>query len=243
MTAKLYIIPISHSAATARLMLDYKKIDYQTVRLISGLHPLQLRLAGFSGTTVPALKAEGRKVQGSLAISRFLDELKPEPPLFPEDRQKRTEVAAAENWGERTLQDVPRRLFRWALIRDNQARKALARANRLPFSGIAAQLMKPVAIYFAHRSGADDETVRRHLAELPDLLDEADRLVEKGIIGVDQPNAATFQIGPNLRLLMNIEALTHLFSNRPCADFARQLLPDYPGWISVRFPAAGEGGA
>lgn len=237
MTTTLYIIPISHSAVTARLMLDYKKINYQTARLISGLHPLQLRLAGFSGTTVPALKAEGRKVQGSLAISRFLDEFKPKPPLFPEDRQERTEVAAAENWGERTLQDVPRRLFRWALIRDIEARKALARANQLPFTGVAAKLMKPMAIYFAHRSGADDETVRRHLSELPNLLDEADRLVQKGVIGVDQPNAATFQIGPSLRLLMNIEVLTNLFSNRPCADFARQLLPDYPGWISVQFPS------
>ena len=37
--------------------------------------------AGFQGGTVPALKLDGRRVQGSLA--RALDELIPERPLFP----------------------------------------------------------------------------------------------------------------------------------------------------------------
>ena len=114
----------------------------------------------------PALRVDGERIQGSLSISRFLDRLQPSPPLFPADPARRHAVEEAEAWGEGVLQVVPRRLLRFALVRDPSVRRMLARANRLPFTGLMAALMKPLAWHFARRSGADEETVRRHLAEL-----------------------------------------------------------------------------
>jgi len=236
MSARLYVIPVSHSAAAARLMLDYKKIPYASTSLISGLHPALLRLAGFRGKTVPALRFGAERIQGSLHISRFLDEVQPEPPLFPPDAQARRAVEEAEAWGGNVLQDVPRRLYRWALVREPVLRKELARANRLPLPGLMAVPMLPLARRFALRSGGDDANVRRHLAELPGMLDRIDGLLRAGVIGASVPNAATFQIAPSLRFLLNFEQLVPLFGDRAAAGFARGVLPDYPGPVGPVFP-------
>ena len=87
-----------------------------------GLHPVLVRFAGFEGFTVPALEVDGRKVQGSRPIARFLDEIAPEPPLFPREPGRARRVEEAERWGEQVLQPVPRRLFRQLLLTDEDAR-------------------------------------------------------------------------------------------------------------------------
>jgi glutathione S-transferase len=66
-------------------MLEHKGIEYKRVDLIAALHRPLLRARGFEAPTVPALKADGRRVQGTRNISRVLDEIHPEPPLFPAD--------------------------------------------------------------------------------------------------------------------------------------------------------------
>jgi hypothetical protein len=77
-----------------------------------------------------------------------------------------------------------------------------------------------------------------HLAELPDLLDHADRLAADGIMTITPPNAATFQIAPSLRLLANFSQLEPLLGDRPAVRLARQLLPEYPGRVPAVLPAA-----
>ena len=77
---------------------------------------------GFERPTVPALEIDGRRLQGTAQISRSLDELVPEPPLFPADPDARARVEEAERWGEPVLQPVPRRLFRYLLLTSERAR-------------------------------------------------------------------------------------------------------------------------
>src|SRR3954469_4781499 len=125
MAAKLYGMSISHPAQAARAMLKYKGIEHELVSVQPGAQPVMLRLAGFRGRTIPALVLDGRKVQGSLAISRALEEAKPDPPLFPADR--RAAVEEAEAWGERELQPIPRRFFRWGLAANGDFRRAVVR--------------------------------------------------------------------------------------------------------------------
>src|SRR5215210_6994936 len=103
----------------ARLMLERKGIPYKRVDLVSAASHGLLRGFGFKGGTVPALKLDGgRRVQGSREISRELDIVKPEPPLFPADAAQRTKVEDAERWGDEVLQSVPRRLSWWAIRKD-----------------------------------------------------------------------------------------------------------------------------
>src|SRR5690242_20833417 len=111
MSVKLYGLAVSHPSHAARAMLEHKGIEYEMVNFPPLSQPIALRAAGFRGRKVPALKVDGRRIQGSLEISRAIDALEPERPLFPADR--REAVEEAEAWGERDFQPLPRRFFRW----------------------------------------------------------------------------------------------------------------------------------
>src|SRR5262245_50549629 len=107
-------------------MVAHKRLDHRLVRLPIGFHPLLVRGAGFPGWTVPALEtADGRKAQGTLAISRCLEELRADPPLFGTDPEQRRAIEEAERWGEAELQPLPRRIFRRALVRQYPLRRWL----------------------------------------------------------------------------------------------------------------------
>src|SRR4051794_33960196 len=99
MGATLYSLVVSHPAIAARGMLEYKGIEHRVVNLPPSFHPVVLRARGFRHNTVPALVIDGRRVQGSRNISRKLDVVKPDPLLFPSDREQRQAVEEAERWG------------------------------------------------------------------------------------------------------------------------------------------------
>src|SRR5436190_2083049 len=120
MVAKLYAMPASHPSMAAALMLERKRIQYQVVWLILPFTGPALRLLGFPRRTVPALRLEGRRIQGSRQISAALEQASPEPPLFPRDAQRRREVEAAERWGDEVLQPAARRIEVWELRRDHR---------------------------------------------------------------------------------------------------------------------------
>jgi glutathione S-transferase len=234
--ATLYSLSLSHPSQAVRLMLERKGIEHRVVELQAGFHPLQLRAAGFRGGTVPALKLDGRRVQGSLRISRALEQTRPEPALFPAAR--RAAVEEAEAWGERELQPVPRRLFRWAASRDAGLRRWLAAdVVGLPAPGLMAVGYAPVARVFARMVDASDERVRADLAELPRKLDRVDELIAAGTIGGTEPNAADFQIGTTVRVLLAYEDLRPQTEGRPAAELAMRVLPHFPGPIPRTLPA------
>ena len=116
MKAKLYVILGAHPSRTAMLMLQHKGIEYETVEIPPGLQPFAMRLLGFKADpgfsrqvddrrppmlraadrlgTVPALRLGERRVMTNRNIARFLDELSPDPPLFPEDPEHRRQLLA-----------------------------------------------------------------------------------------------------------------------------------------------------
>jgi glutathione S-transferase len=219
------------------LMLERKDIEHRVVELLPGLHPLQVRAAGFRGGTVPALKLDGKRVQGSLRISRALEQAQPHPPLFPAGR--RAAVEEAEAWGERELQPVPRRLFRWAVSHDAGLRRWLAAdVVKLPAPGLMALGYAPVGHLFARMVDATAERVRADVAELPRNLDRVDDLIAAGTIGGDEPNAADFQIATTVRVLLAFEDLRPRVEGRPAGALAMRLLPGFPGPIPRTLPAA-----
>ena len=88
-------------------MLERKGVAYKRVDLIAVMSKAILRAAGFPGVTVPALRIDGNKVQGTGAIARELDRHVPDPPLLPADPAQRAQVEEAERWGDEVLQPVP----------------------------------------------------------------------------------------------------------------------------------------
>jgi glutathione S-transferase len=218
-------------------MLELKGIEADVVDLIPGMHPVQLRAARFRGGTVPALKVDGTRVQGSVPISRVLEDLEPQPPLFPAGPKPRQAVEEAEAWGERELQPVPRRIFRWGTVRDRGLRRWVAELSGIPAPDAAATLNAPVARRFARLSEASDERVRADLEALPAMLDRVDGWITEGTLGGAQANAADCQIASTVRVLLAYEDLQLMLRDRPSAELATRLFPDYPEPIPLRLPA------
>jgi glutathione S-transferase len=233
---KLYSLTLSHPSQAARLMLERKGIDHEVKDLLPGAHPVQLRLAGFRGGTVPALKIDGRRVQGSLSISRALEEMQAEPHLFPADPERRHAVEEAEAWGERDLQPVPRRMFRWGVSRRRELRLWMVRDMGMPAPRAMATAQKPMAHAFARVAGVSDERIRSDAASFPGLVDRVDALIAAGVIGGDEPNAADYQIATTIRVFLAYEDLRGLVEGRPAGDLAMRLLPRYPGPIPRFLP-------
>src|SRR4029079_8026858 len=136
---KLYVIPGSHACRTAILMLEHKRAPYRRINIVPPTHPLVVRLLGFDAAgqtrkaggrrtfglklgdrlgTVPALAADGERISTNHGIARFLDERRPQPPLFPADPEQRAAVEEAERWANGTLQMEARRLIGPAVVRD-----------------------------------------------------------------------------------------------------------------------------
>jgi glutathione S-transferase len=237
MATRLYVIPISNPSGAGAAMMRHKRISHRVVSVMPGLHPFLVRLAGFDRPTVPALEIDGRKVQGSREIARFLDELAPDPPLFPADPDARAAVEGAERWGERVLQPVPRRLFRYLMQTSEEARLWVGSdVIGLPGGRVLQFAFLPVIGQLARISHADEATVRATVRDLPALLDHVDALISDGTIGGSEPNAADFQILASVRVLLEFEDLGHLLEGRACAPAARLVYPDWEGPIPPGLP-------
>ena len=232
MTVVLYWISISHPSQVARKVLDLKGVEYELVDVVPLNQRIHLRLAGFPGGTVPALKLDGKRLQGSRQIARVLDERWPEPPLFPADPALRARVEEAERWGEEQLQPIPRRLFRYGVARDPQLRERVVRAQRLPVPAVTAQAIRPALEWYVRTVEADgrratEAGVRADLAALPALLDHVDRLLGDGTLTLDPPNAATLQIMVSVNLMARFADLAELVASHACAEPARELFSTY----------------
>lgn len=236
MDVTLYSMSISHPARAAGLMLGHKGIEARRVEIPPGSQQALMRAHGFRGGTVPGLKVDGRRIQGTLEISRALDELQPEPPLFPTDPERRRAVEEAERWGDAVYQPVPRRIFRWMLASRRDVRAAVAKATGMPAPDVAGYLLLPVAQFYLRFEGGGEAAARRDVASIPEHLDHLDGLIEAGTLNGQSLNAADFQIAPTTRTLMNFRQLRPLVEGRPAALHAMRIAADFGRELPIELP-------
>jgi glutathione S-transferase len=238
---RLYVLQGSHPGITAMLMLERKGIEYRRTFLPPGFSRRLIKLFGFSGDRTPAMKIDGRKVQGSTQISRELDRVRPDPPLFPADPEQRQRVEDAERWGDE-FQSIPRTIIWWAFKRDRSGMKSfLAKAPPsarlgLPAS-LAARTTGPMIRLGVKLNESNDDHVRAELARLPAALDKIDSWIEEGVLNGEQLNAADFQIAPTVRLLMTFDDLRPAIEGRPAGALAERVLPQPLGRVPSAFRA------
>ena len=182
-------------------MLERKGIPYSRIDLVAVLSKPILRAAGFPGVTVPAVRLDGRRIQGSRAIARELDRLVPEPPLFPADPEARRRSRRRRRWGDEVLQGAARRLVWNLLSKDSGADRELP-AGRPPGAARLArgedgpadrQALGPL------QRGRRRARDRADLAALPgdarpDRRLHRRRHPRRG----SEPNAADLQIAPSV---------------------------------------------
>ncbi|MGZ8665556.1 MAG: glutathione S-transferase family protein [Solirubrobacterales bacterium] len=239
MDVRLYTIPGSHPGMSARRMLEHKGIAYARTDLLPVVSKAALKALRFDGVTVPAIKVDGQRFQGSREIARELDRLVPEPPLFPADPELRTAVEEAERFGDEELQHPVRQILWWTLRKDSSPLRSYSEGARIGVPiGLAVRTAAPIVALSARFHEADDENVRRDLAALPGLLDRVDGWIEAGVLGGAELGAADFQIAPSVRLAMTLEDLRPLVEPRPAGKLAMRVVPDYPGKAPPVLPAA-----
>lgn len=239
MEARLYVIPGSHPSMAARLMLEAKGIAYKRTDLMPVISKGALRGLGFPRNTVPAMKLDGRKVQGTGEIARELDRLQPEPELIPVDPKQRAAVEEAERFGDTDLQEPVRAILWWALRKDKAPLRSYSEGAKLGIPiGLALKTAAPIVALSARFNEATDENVRRGLAAFPAMLQRIDDWIAAGTIGGEQPNIGDFQIAPSLRLAMTLDDLRPAIESRPAGELALRLVPDYPGRVPPILPPA-----
>ncbi len=245
----LYVIPGSHACRSAMLMLEHKRVPYRRVDIVTLLHPLVARLHGFDAGgetrqaggrrsfglrlgdrlgTVPALAANGHRISTNHGIARFLDDNRPEPPLFPADPGQRAAVEEAERWANETLQMAARRIPGVAMVRDPVTLSRSAGDGRLGYLLYKRALTRRVIVPRILRGvfAASPKADRELLAELSVILDRVDAWIADGVLGSAELNAADFMVAPSLALILYRPDVLPMFEGRPALELVDRLLPE-----------------
>jgi glutathione S-transferase len=239
MKVRLYSFPGSHPVAAVEAMLRHKGIAYKRTDLVAVLAKPILRMLGFPRSTVPAMKIDGVKVQGSRQISRELDRLRPDPPLFPADPEKRVTVEEAERWGDEELQHPVRQITLWSTKESRVSIRSYLEGTKLGMPhGLAAAVAPPIIAASARMNGATEQTVRDDLVKLGGLVQQVDDWIEAGVLGGEQLNAADFQIAASLRLAMTLQDIRPAIEGRPAGELAMRVIPNFPGDCPPILPPA-----
>ena len=249
MEAKLYVILGSHACRTGMLLLEHKGIEYRRVELPTGFHPVVLRLLGFAANekpfrllgdrstpgiemadrlgTVPSLVVDGRRVKTNREIARHLDQIQPDPPLFPADPDRREAVEEAERWGDEVLQMVARRLGAAACVHGLDGLIGGGQDGRLgPLlwrRPTARRLGIRLVAHFFRAGGRSEQEL---LASLPAMLDRMDGWIEAGVLNGDRLYAADYMIAPSLALLSYRRDARAEIEGRPALALLDRVLPE-----------------
>ncbi|MDQ3573206.1 MAG: glutathione S-transferase N-terminal domain-containing protein [Actinomycetota bacterium] len=231
----LHILAMSHPCMTAEAALRRKDLEYERVVLSPGPHTEEMaKIYGAARTTVPGLLVDGEPVHGSTAILPRLEEIKPDPPLYPDGRAD--EVREAELWADRELQDLGRRLTWGGLRFRPEAMGTYAGGEPLDPAGVDFALKFLHGTWNYHKITA--ERLASDLTGLPEKLAHVEALADDGLIGGEDPNAADLQIGATIRILLTVRDLEEHLADTAGERIARRWFSEYSGEIPAgAFPA------
>jgi glutathione S-transferase len=225
--AILYGIPGSHAVRTGELMLQHKDIPYRRKNFPPGLHRLIVRLLGFPGDRVPAVRfADGRRAQCTRPLARELDEIQPEPCLVPADPR----VEEAERWGDDVLQQWARRMVAGGGNRDPELLDGRGARGRLgPLLAPTDRRRRMVVKGVVRAFGVTEAQMREDDRQTAELLDRVDAFIAEGVLNGPSLNCADFQIATSLALVDYRLDVRPQMEDRPLYELLERVLPGQPG--------------
>lgn len=229
----LHVLAFSHPSRAAIQAVELKGLDYELVELAPGPHNETMEeLYGEGNQTVPGLLVGEDGVHGSRAIFERLEQLQPDPPLYPSEA-----VREADRWGDEELQPLGRHLAWGALHFRPELLGALLGGEPLGPAATDHAIRFIRGVWRHH--GISCEVIAEDLAGLPGQIRRIEELIADGVIGGEQPNAADLQIASTLRVFLNIDDVSPLLEGGPAADLARRWFPAYEASMPAgAFPAA-----
>jgi glutathione S-transferase len=129
----LWHLKASHFNEKVRWALDYKRVPHRRVASMPGMHMFVALRLTHRNVTLPVLRIDGRTIRESSRIVAELEELHPEPPLYPADRAERARALELEAYFDENLGHDIRRVGFWPFMRDPElvrARNALIAERR-----------------------------------------------------------------------------------------------------------------
>ena len=96
MVVRLHLIPFSTNVERVALALAHKRLDAQAVEHDPADRTAIRELSGQD--LVPVIEHEGRVIADSPAILEYLDELRPDPPLYPPEPARAAEMRTFVDW-------------------------------------------------------------------------------------------------------------------------------------------------
>ena len=192
----MYAIPFSTNVERVALALGHKGLEAEVVMLDAGDRSQAMAVSG--QPLVPVLEVDGEVLIDSSRIIERLEELAPEPALFPREAARRAEVWMFVDWFDRVWKRPPNRLDDvLALPGPDPAEVELLRSEMRASLDVFEQLLAgreylagdelsaadcsayPFLKYGLHGASADDEESFHHvLADNLTLGDGYPRLTE-----------------------------------------------------------------
>jgi glutathione S-transferase len=221
MTATLYGIPGSHAVRTGELMLEHKGIDFRRVNFPPGPHRVIVRLIGFPGDRVPAVKFDdGRRAQGTRELPRVLDELVPEPRLVPDDPR----AIEAERWADDVLQQWARRMAASTGAQDPDALAGRGADGRLgPLLSPHERPRRTIARLVLKAFRVTKEQQQDDRERTGEILDQVDSWIGEGVLNGHELRSADFAIASSLALVEYIVALQPELRRRPLMELIERV--------------------
>ena len=231
-TLTMHGLAPSHPCLTVETAMRFKDLEFERIDFTPGEHVEKMQeIYGEGNSTVPGLLIDGEPVHGSVAILARLEEIAPDPTLYPSEG-----VREAELWGDRELQPLGRRLTWGGLHFRPEALGVYAGGEALDGPGTDFAIKYVHGSWIYHKITA--AKLHEDLAGLPAKLAHVEQLAQRGLLGGETPTAADLQIGATIRVLRTIGDLRPLIEGSAGERSALRFFAPHPGNLPPgAFPA------
>ncbi|HEX5761798.1 MAG TPA: glutathione S-transferase family protein [Solirubrobacterales bacterium] len=198
----LWHIDVSHYSEKARWALAWKGVEHRRRAPVPGAHmAVAAWLTRGGQVTFPVLAIEGRRIGDSTAIIAALEELHPDPPLYPADPELRRHALELEDFFDEELGPHLRLLAFHELGNDSERFGALMEETAPgPLRRVPGATAAYARVFTALRFRASDteraETARAKVLAALDRLEaelgEGEYLVGDGFTVADLTAASLF---------------------------------------------------
>ena len=200
---KLFTFATSPYARKVRIVLDYKGIAYEPIERCYSLDRIEDLRSTSARAEVPVLVLDdGRSIADSTIISEYLEQVYPEPPVYPHDAFERSRMRMIEDLCDRTFDAVGFGYFLGVLRKEAPEAAAIQDAARDECRALMARLERELGDrnYFCGAISLADFSVVTHaplarsmkidMGELPRMRAWIDRMRQVPAVAADHERAA-----------------------------------------------------